>query len=173
MSPLRHLGTRATTTVIACLAAAALTACSSSAAGPAGSTTPRAAGNTAGAPGSKHPIDVCATVDAASAAKLSGQPITTADTQSGLQPQEYGCVYGNDDDSIQVEITVYEHDAASTYDTLSTGSTGATPVSGLGDKAFFDDGTLYVLVGSNLIQVNGLDTADQSTALAQPVLAAL
>ncbi len=47
-------------------------------------------------------------------------------------------------------------------------------MSGLGDKAFFDnDGTMYVLAGNNLIQVNGVKTADQCAALARPVLAAL
>jgi hypothetical protein len=32
---------------------------------------------------------------------------------------------------------------------------------------------MYVLAGSTLIQVNGLKTADESAALARPVLAAL
>jgi hypothetical protein len=44
----------------------------------------------------------------------------------------------------------------------------------LGDRAFFDnDGTMYVLAGNNLIQVNGLNTAGESAALARPILAAL
>ncbi len=88
-------------------------------------------------------------------------------------PQEYGCNYGNDDDSLQVEVTVFEHDAKTTYNTFSTGSNN-TSVSGLGDKAFYDnDGTMYVLAGDNLIQVNGLNSSDQCAALARPVLAAL
>jgi hypothetical protein len=121
-----------------------------------------------------HAIDVCATLSAAAAANLSDQAITTADAQNGLQPKEYGCAYGNADDSLQVEVTVFEHDAAFTYNTFSSGSAGATTVSGLGDKAFFDnDGTMYVLAGSNLIQVNGLKTADECAALARPVVAAL
>lgn len=124
--------------------------------------------------GSTHAIDVCAILSAASAAKLSGQAITTADARTGLQPYEYGCAYGNADDSVQVEVTVFEHDAAFSYGTFLAGSKKASTISGLGDKAFFDnDGTMYVLAGNNLIQVNGLKTADQCAALARPVLAAL
>ena len=121
-----------------------------------------------------HPIDVCATLPAASAAKLSNTAITKATPRTGLQAQEYGCAYDNDDDSLQVEVTVFEHDAKSSYDAFAGVAKNATAVSGLGDKAFFDkDGTLYVLAGSNLLQVNGLDTAAQCAALARPVLAKL
>ena len=126
------------------------------------------------AAGSAHPIDVCMTVPAASAAQLSGQPITTADTITG-QPGVYGCAYGNDDDSLQVEVQVFEqNNAAPSYDVFLSGSKNATTVNGLGDKAFFDnDGTMYVLAGSALIQVNGLNTADECAALARPIVAAL
>ncbi|MGI8880702.1 MAG: DUF3558 family protein [Jatrophihabitans sp.] len=125
-------------------------------------------------PAAAHPLDVCAIVNAASAASLTGQPITTAVPRSGLEAKEYGCGYSNDDDSLQVQLTVFEHDASNTYDTVSSTSKSVSTVSGVGDKAFFDnDGTLYVLAGADLIQVNGLDTADQSAALARPVLGAL
>jgi hypothetical protein len=121
-----------------------------------------------------HPINVCAILPAASAAKLSGQPFTKANPLTNLMPQEYGCGYGNDDDSLQAEVKVFEHDAASTYGFLQSGSKKATPVSGLGDKAFFDnDGTMYVLVGSNLVQVNGLKTSALCAAWARPVIKAL
>lgn len=172
MRPTCHPGARAAAMVVASVTMIVLAACSSSSSKTA-SGAPRAAGNTTHAAGADQAVDVCAAVDAASARRLTGQPITTADTQAGLQAREYGCVYGNDDDSLQVEITVYRHDAASTYDTFSAGISGATQVSGLGDKAFFADGTLYVLAGTALIVVNGLDTADQSAALARPVLTAL
>jgi hypothetical protein len=65
-------------------------------------------------------------------------------------------------------------DAATSYATFLAGSPGASTVTSLGDKAFFDnDGTMYVLTGSTLIQVNGLNTAGESAALARPILAAL
>ena len=121
-----------------------------------------------------HPIDVCSALPAATAAKLSNTAITKATPRTGLQAQEYGCAYDNDDDSLQFEVTVFEHDARYTYDTFAGATKNATAVSGLGDKAFFDnDGTMYVLAGSNLLQVNGLKTADQCAALARPVLAKL
>ena len=145
----------------------------------ASSGSPNAASSSAtsetSAPGaSPRAIDVCATVPAASAASLSGEPITRADPQTNLQPQEYGCAYGNADDSVEFEVTVFEHGAATTYDFALSATTNPSAVSGLGDKAFFDnEGTMYVLAGSDLIQVNGLNTADQCAALARPVLAAL
>ena len=111
---------------------------------------------------------------AASAAELSGQPITTASEMTEQAPLEYGCGYSSADDSVQVQVQVFEHDAASSYETFLAGSLGASTVGGLGDKAFFDNnGTMYVLAGSNLIQVNGLNSADECAALARPVLAAV
>ena len=104
----------------------------------------------------------------------AGQPITTATAISEQAPDEYGCAYSSADDSVQVEVQVSEHDAASSYGTFLAGSPGASTVGGLGDKAFFDnERTMYVLAGNNLIQVNGLNTADESAALARPILAAL
>jgi major membrane immunogen (membrane-anchored lipoprotein) len=127
----------------------------------------------ASAPRESKPIDVCAILPAATAAKLSGTAITKATPQS-LQPKEYDCAYANDDDSLEIEVQVFEHDAVSTYDLVASASKNAQTVSGLGDKAFFDnDGTMYVLAGRHLIQVNGLKTADQCAALARPVVAAL
>lgn len=122
---------------------------------------------------SGHRISVCAALPAASAAKLSGKAITTATSQTGQELHKYGCAYSNEDDSVQVEVMVFEQNAAQTYNFLLSATKNARAVSGLGDKAFFDnDGTMYVLAGSNLIQVNGLDTAEQCAALARPVLAA-
>ena len=138
----------------------------------AGTATPKSAPSVSAQAG--KPIDVCAVVGASAAARLTGQGITTADTQTQLQPQEYGCNYGTDDDSIQVEITVYEHDAAKSYAFYSSASKSPLPVSGLGDKALYDnDGTLLVLSGNDFIVVNGLHSADECEALARPILAAL
>jgi hypothetical protein len=47
-------------------------------------------------------------------------------------------------------------------------------IPGLGDKAFRDnDNTLYVLSGTDLIQVSGLGSEQAAEALAKPVLDAL
>ncbi|HXS97453.1 MAG TPA: hypothetical protein VN736_22800 [Candidatus Limnocylindrales bacterium] len=160
------------------LSAAALVGCGSSS-GTSGSSPQPAASSTASGgasatPASGKPIDVCAVLPAASAAKLSGAAFTTANPMTNLQPQEYGCNYSNDADNVQAEIKIFEHNAVVTYNFLLNAAKNAQPVRGLGDKAFFDnDGTMYVLAGGNLIQVNGLKTADQCTALARPILAAL
>ena len=159
------------------VSAAGLVGChSSSSAG--GSSTPAASSTASGGasatPAPGKPIDVCAALPAASAAKLSGAAFTTANPITNLQPQEYGCAYSNDADNVQAEVKVFQHNAAVSYDFFLNGSKNATPVRGLGDKAFFDnDGTMYVLAGSNLIQVNGVPTADRCAALARPVVAAL
>jgi hypothetical protein len=145
-----------------------------SAAGLVGCGLSSGAGGSSTPPESGKPIDVWAALPAASAAKLSGAAFTTANPITNLQPQEYGCAYSNDADNVQGEVKVFEHNAVATYDFLLNGSKIAQPVRGLGDKAFFDnDGTMYVLAGSNLIQVNGLKTADQCAALARPILATL
>jgi hypothetical protein len=83
------------------------------------------------------------------------------------------CAYDNEDSTVEgVNVTVWTSDAANTWQTVHTG--GVSDVSGLGDKAFWDnDNTLYVLSGTNLIQVNGLDSETRSESLAKPVLAAL
>jgi hypothetical protein len=145
------------------VSAAGLVGCSSSS-GAGGSSTPA----------SGKPIDVCAALPAASAAKLSGAAFTTATPINNLPLQEYGCAYSNDADSVQAEIKVFQHNPVESYNFFVSGTKNAQLVRGLGDKAFFDnDGTMYVLAGSNLIQVNGLKTADQCAAWARPILAAL
>ena len=160
------------------ISAAGLVGCRSSSSAGGSSTLPAASSTASGGasatPASGKPIDVCAALPAASAAKLSGAAFTTANPITNLQPQEYGCAYSNDADNVQAEVKVFEHNAVVSYDFFLSGSKNAQPVRGLGDKAFFDnDGTMYVLAGSNLIQVNGLKTADQCAALARPILTAL
>jgi hypothetical protein len=110
---------------------------------------------------------------AASAAKLSGKAVTIARPLTNIQ-EGYGCGYSNDDDSVQIEVTVFTHNPALSYDTFVSGTKNPKVVAGLGDKAFFDnDGTMYVLAGNNLIQVNGVATAEQCAAVARPIVAAL
>jgi hypothetical protein len=139
-----------------------------------GAQPPASSATSPAGAGSAKAIDVCKGLPAASAAQLSGQGITTADSITEQSLDQYGCAYGNDDDSVQVEVTVFEHNAATSYDYFLSGSKNASTVGGLGDKAFFDnDGTMYVLAGNALIQVNGLNTADECAALARPIVAAL
>lgn len=170
--------------VLAAGAAALLAACgptSSSADGTSSAAAPSSAASAAassvtslaGAGSAAKTISVCAVLSAHEAATLSGQPYTRA------QPEDTGggsgsrCAYDNEDSTVEgVNVTVWTSDAANTWQTVHTG--GVSDVSGLGDKAFWDnDNTLYVLSGTNLIQVNGLDSETRSESLAKPVLAAL
>lgn len=119
-------------------------------------------------------IDVCAIVDAAKASQLTGEAVTSAAPETNLMANEYGCAYASEDDSFKAQITVFEHDAANSYATISSGSKNVTPVSGLGDKAFYDnEQTLYTIAGNTLIQINGVEGAAKCAAMARPVLAAL
>lgn len=162
-----------------------LTACGGTSSTASKTTSPPAKVTSSSAPASTAPtttessagtsstVDVCKVVPAATAAQLSGQAITTADTQTNTQPGVSGCDYSNDDSSVQVEISIFKN-GASTYDAARSGSANASDVSRLGDKAFYDgEGTLYVQVGSNVVQVNGVQSSEKSAALARPVVEAL
>jgi hypothetical protein len=178
-----NLSSAAVVFIVGTLTTLGTTGCGSSAqnAQPAGSATavstsaPNAGAQASASGAATHPIDVCAVLPAATAAKLSGLAVTIGNTLSGgLQPLEYGCGYTNDADSVQFEVKVFAHDAATSYDFFFSASQKATPVRGVGDKAFFDnDGTMYVLKGNYLIQVNGVKTKDLCAAVARPVVAAL
>lgn len=170
----------------ALVAAAALAGCNSSKK----TSTPARASSSAGAStrsssapvdGSSTPsearsadanaVDVCALISAAKAAQLAGQPYTTATTETGNFGSE--CAYNNDDSTAQgVNLSVDKQNVDSTWQLVHSGS--VTDVSGVGDKAVWDnDNTLYAVSGSMIIQVNGLDSEDKSVALAKAFLAAL
>ena len=157
----------------------ALTACgaagSSSAAAGAAATTQAAANpaasaaSPAGAPA--NPLNICAVISAAQAAKITGQPYTVAASQTGDWAAQ--CAYNNDDATAQgVNVTLFDTNAATTWNLVHQGD--HSDISGLGDKALWDnDNTLYVLSGTDLIQVNGLSSEQAAAALARPVLDAL
>lgn len=172
--------------VVPLIAFALLAGCSSSSGNSASTTsTPKAKssapsqnngkGAANGTSGTKaKPIDVCTVVDAAKAKSLSGWDITSATKNTQLMANEYGCNYSNDASDKQFEISVFEHDATTNFSVFQNGSKNATNVSGVGGKAFWDnDGTLYVLNGNALIQVNGLDNSDTSVKFANLIVAAL
>lgn len=160
----------------------ALTACGSAGGGSAaaGVTGVAATGTAATDPvaGSASPagapartVNVCAVISAAQAAKITGQPYTVAESQAGDWASQ--CAYNNDDATAEgVDVTLFNTKAATTWDFVHSGN--HSDISGLGDKALWDnDNTLYVLSGTDLIQVNGLDSEQAAEALARPVLDAL
>jgi hypothetical protein len=139
------------------------------AAATAGTANP-AAGSASPAGAPAHAVNICAVISAAQAAKITGQPYTVAASQTGDWAAQ--CAYNNDDATAQgVDVTLFTN-AASTWNLVHSGN--HSDVSGLGDKAFWDnDNTLYVLSGTDLIQVNGLNSEQAAEALAKPVLDAL
>jgi hypothetical protein len=159
----------------------ALTACSTAgggsaatgatgAAATAAAATNPAAGSASPAGASAHTVNICAVIGAAQAAKITGQPYTVAASQTGDWASQ--CAYNNDDATAQgVNVTLFNN-ATSTWNLVHSGN--HSDISGLGDKALWDnDNTLYVLSGTDLIQVNGLSSEQASEALARPVLNAL
>jgi hypothetical protein len=134
-------------------------------------------GGAAGAgQGTGKTIKVCDVISAAQAAKITGQPYTTAAPSSaapGSGDWTSKCAYNNDDATAEgVNVSFANVNAQSTWNLVH--ADGVTDISGLGNKAFWDnDNTLYVLSGSDIIQVNGLSSQQQSVDLAKPVLAAL
>ena len=156
----------------------ALTACGpagggSTAAGATGAaaTPPAATSPAAGSAGAPaHTVRICTVISAAQAAKLTGQPYTVAASPAGDWTSQ--CAYNNSDATAQgVNVTLFTN-AASTWSVVHRGD--ISDISGLGDKAFWDnDNTLYVMSGTDLIQVNGLSSEQDSEALAKPVLNAL
>ncbi len=175
-----------TAMVVALVATAALSGCNSnkkSAAQPQASSFPAASAKSALASvgGSSTPteagstdakaVDVCALISTATAAQLSGQPYTTATPEAGHFGSE--CAYNNDDSTAQgVNLSVDDQNVDSTWQLVQ--GAGGTKVSGVGDKAIWDnDNTLYAVSGAVIIQINGLDSEDKSVALAKALVAAL
>jgi hypothetical protein len=155
---------------------AALAACSSGgndSGSAAGTRSPAAAAGAAAATsaGTAKAVDVCTVLDAATAARLTGQPYTKAVPEKG--EWQSTCAYNNDDATAQgVNVNIADTNVDSTWNLVHTGD--IAEITGLGDAAFWDnDNTLYVRAGGELIQVNGLDDEGKSRALAEPVVAAL
>ena len=130
-----------------------------------------AAGSASPAGAPTRTVNICAVISAAQAAKITGQPYTVAEPQTGDWAAQ--CAYNNDDATAQgVNVTLFDTNAVTTWNLVHSGD--HSDISGLGDKALWDnDNTLYVLSGTDLIQVNGLSSEQASEALARPVLAAL
>jgi hypothetical protein len=142
------------------------------AAGAASSPAAQAGASTAAAgAGTGKTIKVCDVISAAQAGKIAGQPYTVAVPQKADWTSR--CAYNNDASTTEgVNVSYSAVNAENTWNLVHTGT--LTDISGLGDKAFWDnDNTLYALTGSDLVQVNGLDSQQQSESLAKLLVDAL
>jgi hypothetical protein len=164
--------------VVAIVTLVTMAACGSNSSTTTGTPAKAAAGATTGAAGKAagpaKKIDVCTVLPVARAAELTAEPYTVAVPGSGGTGWTTGCAY-DDDSSSGIGVNVNVDTSERVTDTWNTVHTGdIAEISGLGDKAFWDnDNTLYAVSGAAIIQVNGLTSKDKSEALARVVVAAL
>ena len=119
--------------------------------------------------------ETCSTaVPPATVVKITGKPYTVGSPAgAGTADVDARCAYDDVDNSdAGVTLSVWFEKAQATWDLVHSAS--HTDVSGVGDKALWDnDNTLYAVSGSTLIQINGLDAEAPSVELAKTLLAAL
>lgn len=133
-----------------------------------GGATQPASGNSGSTSGSAtsvndgigHPVNVCSLLPTATAASVSGEPITVANEQDTLSYKIYSCDYTSADGTNGFDLNVLALDAAAGYegDVQAHQTTGSpvTPVSGLGDKAFATSDGVEALFGNYSIDVSNL-----------------
>jgi len=124
------------------------------------------------ADGLGHPVNVCSLLPAATAASLSGEPITQTEEQDTPSYKLYTCEYTNSNPPNEFTISVLADDAAAGYDgevQAAGGIATVKPITGLGDKAFSDFTELEALFGNVSISVSKL----QSDSAAESLIRAL
>ncbi len=173
------------TAALAIVLTATLAACGSGAKSDAGSSAAAIAGSGSAAgstPSSAPPasssesspansIDICTAVPSATVVQLTGKQYTVA--TPGTIGLGTSCAYDDVDNTDNgVTLSYATTQAEATWQAVHTGN--VTDVSGVGDKAFWDNSnTLYAVSGSTIIQINGLDSQSASVALAKALLSAL
>jgi hypothetical protein len=136
--------------------------------------TPTASAVSAPATPTTKSINICTAVPPATVVKLTGKPYTVASPDGAAAAgADARCAYDDVDNTDSgVTLSVFFENAETTWQAVHTGN--VTDVSGVGDKAFWDNGnTLYAVRGSTLIQVNGLDAEQPTIALAKALFDAL
>jgi hypothetical protein len=165
-----------TASLAACSSGSKTTTGSSAPANPAtatavGSSPSTAVSTTPSQSSTAKSIDICTAVPPATVVQLTGKQYTVA--TPGTIGLGLSCAYDDvttSDDGVNLSYATTN--AENTWQALHTGT--LTNISGIGDKAFWDnDNTLYAVSGSTILQINGLDSQSASVALAKVLLAAL
>jgi hypothetical protein len=120
------------------------------------------------ADGLGHPVNVCSLLPAATAASLSGEPITEAQEQDTPGYKIYDCSYTSADGTSGFDISVLAEDAAIGYDANVQSNSSVVAIhqiSGLGDKAFSSITGLEALFGNVSITVSNLQSDSAAEAL--------
>jgi hypothetical protein len=148
-------------TIAVALTVLALSGCSGSTGGSASTAKADASG----------PLDVCALLPVATVATITGQTLTGS-TSNGIGGR-HACEYGA---NTAVSVIVVRPGGATDY--AQTAGSGDTPVSGLGDKAFFNSSVgVVALFGDTEVQAHidqsGALTPDQISTMEQAMVKAL
>jgi hypothetical protein len=158
------------TAVLAGCGASPATTANSSAAG--SQTTSGGSGSGSGTSvndGIGHAVSVCTLIPAATAASVSGEPITVAQEQDTPSYKIWSCNYTSADGTAGFVLNVLAMDAAAGYDadiqTAQTVGATVTQISGLGDKAFSGIHQVEALFGNYSISVANLSSDSASETL--------
>jgi hypothetical protein len=158
---------------VVAIAGGLVTACGGSSGNPATSSQPAGGGSgttSSGGGGSindgiGHPVSVCTLLPAATAASMSGLPITVATEGDTPSYKIYSCDYTSADGTQGFDVDVLGLDAAAGYGADLGASPSSQPVSGLGDKAFETGNGVQALFGNVDYKVANLANASASEAM--------
>jgi hypothetical protein len=156
--------------IAAALAALAVSGCSGSAGGSA-NTAQGANGAATAKADASGALDVCALLPVTTVASITGESLTGS-TSNGISGR-HACEYGA---NTAASIVVVRPGGAADY--AQTAGSGDTPVSGLGDKAFYNPNVgVVALFGDTEVQAHlepfGALTPDQISAMEQSMVKAL
>jgi hypothetical protein len=152
-------------TIAAALTAFAISGCSNSTGGSANGAATTAKADASGT------LDVCALLPVATVASITRQALTGS-TSNGIGGR-HACEYGA---NTAASVVVVRPGGAADY--AQTAGSGDTPVSGLGDKAFYNSSVgVVALFGDTEVQAHvepsGALTPDQISAIDQALVKAL
>ena len=117
-----------------------------------------------------HPVNVCSLIPAATAASVSGEPITVAQEQDTPSYKIWTCNYTSADGTSGFVINVLAMDALAGFDgdvqtDSSLGISSYKVITGLGDKAFSSIQGVEALFGNVEITVANLESTSASETL--------
>jgi hypothetical protein len=113
-----------------------------------------------------HPVNICALMPAASAAKISGIAVTVAQEDDTPSYKIYSCNYTNAAGTAGFDINVLAMYATAGFDgSVSAAGAASHPITGLGDKAASSVLGVEAVFGNVSITVSGLPSDAASEAL--------
>jgi len=163
--------------VVACVAPVACSSTASKSADRARSAAPvGSSADTASAPGDaqgggvRHPVNVCTLLPVATVAAVTSESLTVARENDDAAYQNYTCGYYTTDGGSGLTVSVSTLQGAVGYNNaLQNDGSRATPISGVGDKAYSttsgSSSVVRSLFGSVEINVSGVVSVPASETL--------